>query len=156
MAEVQLVPLREGVGEAVPEFTLGLMGDRRKREVRSVGGKVRVPPGVYWVTNWSVGIVDAQGRKWRARGGLQGMPSARSRLELRAGQRVRIPLVAPLGMAVSPRVLGRTVKLTLSFFGSLGDRCYDVSVDAKKPPRPSVSIVDATGKVIDRLDFSYG
>jgi hypothetical protein len=155
-AELRLAPLPDGSRDAAPEFTLTLTDDQRAREVKSVGGKAQVAPGVYWITRWSVTTADAQGRKWHVRGGVQGMPPARSRIELRAGQRVQIALGAPLGVTVNPRVLGRTVKMTMYLFGSLGDRCYDVSIEGKRPPRPSVSIVDAAGKVVDRLDFSFG
>lgn len=146
-----------GVGLPAPEFIVRLATDRGEtRELRSRNGKVTVPAGVYWLTGWNVTLADAEGRLWTARGGVLGMPPLQSRLGLPAGRTVQVPLAGPLGVSVVPVVRGRTAMFTLTFAGPLGDRCFEVSVDGRRPAHPHLKILDEAGNLVDRLRFSFG
>jgi peroxiredoxin len=115
-----------------------------------------VSPGEYWLTGWNLTLADGKGRRWKARGGVLGMPPLQSRFDLRAGQKVAVPLAGPLGVSLAPVVQGRRTIFTMTFVGPLGDRCFEVSVDGKRPPQPWLKILDEKGNVVDRLRFSFG
>jgi hypothetical protein len=155
--EIRVTPFPGPAGAATPaEFVLHLADNRGVREVKSQGGKVSVPPGDYWITGWTVTVPDAQGRRWKARGGILGAPPLASHVPARRGYRIEIRLAAPLGAAVVPTVKGRTVNFVMTFVGTAGDRCYEVSVDDQRPPLPHMRILDAHGQLVERLDFSFG
>jgi peroxiredoxin len=162
VATIELAPLpaRDGTAPVQwpgSEFVLRLAGDfTGQQQVQSKAGSARVTPGEYWLTGWNVTVPDKEGRRWKARGGVMGMPTLNSRLPLRAGQTLKVPLGAPLGISLTPMVKGRTTLFTMGFVGPLGDRCYEVSVDGKRPPNPWLTILDEQGKVVDRFRFPFG
>lgn len=161
VAILRPAPLRAPDGASIErsdtEFILRLAGDDGKqRQFESRKGEVRVAPGEYWLTGWNVTVPDEQGRRWTARGGVMGMPPLHARLPLRAGQTAALPLGSPLGVALTPVVRGRTALFTLAFVGPLGDRCYEVGVDGKRPPNPHLTILNEQDEVVDRVRFSFG
>jgi len=161
-ALLRAAPLPPGPGKAPiewpgTEFILRLAGDiSGQQHVESKGGIARITPGEYWLTGWKVTVPDPQGRRWTARGGVMGAPSMNARLLLRAGQTRPVPLGGPLGVALTPVVQGRTAMFTMTFVGPLGDRCYEVSVDGKRPPNPTLTIYNEKGEVVDKTLYPFG
>lgn len=162
MATLSVAPLPTRDGSAPverpgSEFVLSVAGDATgRRQIESTRGVARVAPDDYWLTGWNVTVPDADGRRWKARGGVMGMPSMSSRLPLRAGKTTALPLGAPLAVSLSPVIRGRSALFTMTFTGPLGDRCYEVSVDGARPPQPHMTIYNEKGEVVDRVRFSFG
>jgi hypothetical protein len=155
--EIRIAPFPGPNGPVSPsDFVLRLADDRGIHEFHSQNGKVSVRPGDYWLTGWTVTVPDAQGRHWKARGGIMGTPPLASQVPARRGNKIEIRLAAPLGTAVVPTVQGRTVNFVMTFVGTTGDRCYEVSVDDQRPPLPHMKILDERGQLVERLDFSFG
>jgi hypothetical protein len=155
--EVRVAPVPSPTGPISPiDFVVRLANERGVQELKSQDGKVSVPPGDYWLTGWAITLPDAQGRRWKARGGIMGAPPLAAHVAARRGRPVQLRLVAPLGTAVVPTVKGRTVNFVTTFVGTTGDRCYEVSVDDQRPPLPRMKILDEHGQLVEQVDFSFG
>jgi peroxiredoxin len=154
------LPAPDGSGPtewAGTEFILRLAGDTSgQQQVESKQGKVQVAPGEYWLTGWKVTVPDSKGQRWTARGGVMGAPTMNARLPLHAGQTRAVPLGGPLGVSLTRVIRGRTALFTLHFLGPLGDRCYEVDVDGKRPPHPDLIILNEKNEVVDRVRFPFG
>jgi peroxiredoxin len=155
--EIRIAPVPGPNGPVRPtEFVLHLADNRGVQELKSENGAVRVLPGDYWLTGWTVTIPDAQGRRWKARGGVLGTPPLSTHVPARRGRPVEIRLGTPLATAVVPTIKGRTANFVMTFVGTLGDRCYQVSLDDGKPPLPHMKILDEHGQLVERVDFCFG
>jgi peroxiredoxin len=85
-----------------------------------------------------------------------GTPPLSTHVPARRGRPVEIRLGTPLATAVVPTIKGRTANFVMTFVGTLGDRCYQVSLDDGKPPLPHMKILDEHGQLVERVDFCFG
>jgi hypothetical protein len=51
---------------------------------------------------------------------------------------------------------GETLPLALALIGLGGEQVNNVAVDGQRPPKPTFTITDDKGKVIEEGNFEYG
>ena len=85
-------------------------------------------------------------------------------VEVRKGKTVELPFGPPYKPVVTafPTMMERkgvnvsAVALQMSLVGSAGEVCTNLMVDSGRPPKPSFTITDPKGKVVEQGDFEYG
>jgi peroxiredoxin len=135
-----------------PEFTLFLRDSRTAavRPFASRGGRIALPVGQYWLEGWRARMRDARGRAWE----IASAPGEPARIvEVRHGRVTRLPLAAPVELALVIEQSGSEVSFRLRLKGAGGETCGVVRVDGRPAPPPSLRIEDAHGRVVSRLRF---
>jgi peroxiredoxin len=141
---------------SVPEFTLRLLGDRGPMEVHGKGGVARVAPGRYWVLGWKAGLKDEQGRLWTASVAQFGSAETSQLITVTANKPAGVQTAPPLKASLTADAVGNRVNFRLHFFGPGGEPCQEVKVDGALPPKPWLTIRDASGQQTARMEFDYG
>jgi hypothetical protein len=80
-------------------------------------------------------------------------------LVVRAGAATVIPFGPPFKPVVTAGDMnqdGDTLPLALALIGSGGEKCYNLMIDGEKPPKPTFTITDPKGKVVEEGSFEYG
>jgi len=119
------------------------------------GGKVRLPAGKYMPVMVSLNRTDADGAKWTLR--RSGGTDKLSQLRIEAGKTCVIELGPPLVARTDVRQNGRNVSIGLSLVGKAGEKyAAGATKDNKRPPAPTLEIIDENEKVIHTDKFEYG
>jgi hypothetical protein len=80
-------------------------------------------------------------------------------LVIRAGDTLAIPFGPPFRPVVTAGKMnpdGETLPLALALIGLGGEQVNNVAVEGQRPPKPTFTITDDKGKVIEEGNFEYG
>jgi hypothetical protein len=82
-------------------------------------------------------------------------------VEVRQGQTVEMPFGPPYKPVVTAfpsmdQKGNQVALLQMSLVGSTGEQCTNLMVDSGRAPKPSFTITDPQGKVVQQGDFEYG
>jgi hypothetical protein len=151
-AAVKYASLKSGY----PRFGLLLQSEHGLFPIESRNGVARVPPGEYRVLGWSLENPTLEGR-WQVQGGAAGTEGKAPRLAVSESSTASFQLTTPLVAKVQTSREGPdSLSFQLSLTTASGENIGDISVDGRRPPEPTLRLVDDQGNEIATLKFHYG
>ncbi len=119
------------------------------------GGSAKLPVGEHAVESVELTAKDEQGRQWQlsASGPMGGEESIR----ITAEQPTELDFSRPLVVSVQAHKQGRgQVYLALGVATAAGQSVRSLAVGRQRPPEPTFTITDASGKEVASGKFEYG
>jgi hypothetical protein len=139
-----------------PRWNCTLVG--KKYYLSLNGGKeaISVPPDEYATSNYTVFTGSDPGKRSatiRGYGSLRGGKA----FTVGSGQSVDLLIGAPIEAKVSASKRGAKVNMNLMMTDALGGRISSITTsEGKRPPAPSIEVVDKAGKIVYTAKLEYG
>jgi peroxiredoxin len=126
-----------------PEFKLKLLGPGGVRDVSGRTGQAVLPAGTYTLLEWALWARGADGRLWKATGGM-GIED----LVISPNRVANLQLASPLKIQWGLVTMGNPHLIEMKIRGTSGEECCGVTVEGQAPPSPRFEVRDAAGQTV--------
>jgi len=139
-----------------PRWRCTLIGKNNYLTLNGGTGPIAVPADEYRTANYTVFTGSEPGKRCATVSGY-GSFSGGKAFTVASGQTVGLSIGAPIEAAVVAAMRGGKVRINLMMKDALGGRIRSITNnEGKRPPAPSIEVVDKAGKIVYTAKLKYG